>query len=349
MFRPMLSFAVAIVLVLGCGKKKDEGSGGGDPNAPAPGVTPSDPNAAYTIKIRVEQAGDKTEIDITETGTAEITFGGKGGAEKQDRKLEYTEHIIDMPTGSTRPTKLTRTYKVAQQFDKGSGAKKAMPYEGKTITIEKRGAIYDFTVDGKKLSPIDTFELSREFTKPDNMKTEDFLPKAAVKVGESWDAGAALKGLSGVLPFPLDASKSKITGKLTRAYTKDGKQWGAIALDLDLTVDSGAGPKGSASGTIKMTLTFDVPIDGSSREGTMTRVTKMNVTGTDGGGETKIVADGVETNTVKPAKKPTRRADARGRSPNTHAEDHPCFARSAVPVLLASSRFNCARPTTRSN
>ena len=131
MFRKLIPLAVLVVLILGCKKETADTEGGaGD------GSTDSDPSATFTLKFRDEQAGDKTEHTTTETSTTEIGTDGKSEKQKQDKKLEYTEHIIDMPAGAAKPTKLTRAYKVAQGFDKKAGAMKTFPYEGKAVSIE---------------------------------------------------------------------------------------------------------------------------------------------------------------------------------------------------------------------
>src|SRR5207253_621694 len=145
-----------------------------------------------------------------------------------------------------------------------------------------------------------------------NAKMEDVAPKKPVKIGESWPLDmAALKALGGDVPFPIDEKKGKMTGKLTRAYTKDGKQWGVIALDFDLVIDSAAAAPppgkgkaagGSTTGTLKITGTLDAVIDGSARDGTMTMNVKMDMSGKDGPNEMKLAADMVVTKTVKTVK-----------------------------------------------
>ncbi len=230
MFRRYVPLIAAIGILVGC-KKPPEGAAPGD----------GDPNATYTIKIRSEQAGDRTDEIESESGTSETTVRDKKEKAKQDKKIEYREEIIEMPTGAVKPTKLTRTYKVAQQSDAKTGTMKPLPYEGKTVAIEKKGANYTFTADGKKMSALDAGDLTREFSKANAGKIDDFLPKSAVKVGESWTIDPTEVKALGAMPLPIDLARSKITGKLTRVYTKDGKPWGAVSLDCDLAVGSGPG------------------------------------------------------------------------------------------------------------
>jgi hypothetical protein len=291
-FRKLLPLVPA--LVLACVFRAD--ARGGRDDKPA-----NDPDAKFTLKLRDEKAGDKTEHTETEKGTADITLGGKSEKEQQNKKLEYTETISEMPANGGKPTKLTRTYKTAQKYDKKAGELKPLPYEGKTVTIEKKTKGYQFSLAESQFTDAEVPDLVREFSKPSKTKSADFLPKKAVKVGESWTLDeATLKAFGAEVPFALDLSKSKMTGKLTRVYTKDDKQWGVIALDFDLVLDPNAGPK--YVGAIKLSGTLDAVVDGSARDGTVTMHIKITVTGGGAGQELKVVADAVSTKTVKTLK-----------------------------------------------
>jgi hypothetical protein len=304
MIRRMIPLVVAIVLVVGCKKS-------GTTTAPTGEEGGGDPNATYTIKIREEQKGDKTEVSETQTGTAEINFGGKGEKEKQDKKYTYTQEILEMPAGE-KPTKLVRKYTVAQKFDKATNALKVTPLEGKTVNIEmkvnaKKEKYYDFTAADGKWLEFEINDLRKDFSNADKKSKkgiEELLPKNPVKIGEPWNIDpAALESLGGGDSFPIDAAKSKMTGKLTKVYTKDGKQWGVIAFDLDVVLDPNAKKgKGSASGTFKVNGTFDAVIDGSSQDGTLKLNMKMDVTGKEDDFELKMSGDVVEEKTVKSLK-----------------------------------------------
>src|SRR5437016_2295940 len=76
-----------------------------------------DQNAIYTIKIRDEQKGNKTEVVKTRSGTTTTTAGSKSQAQKERERYEYTETILEMPADAPRPTKVTRVYKTAQKTD----------------------------------------------------------------------------------------------------------------------------------------------------------------------------------------------------------------------------------------
>ncbi len=212
MFRKMIPLAVAVVLLIGC-KKKPEEAGGGD------GKTDSDPAATYTIKIRDAQTGDKSEVIATMSGNMDVNFAGKSKSTKEEARYEYTEYILDHPAGAVRATKLSRMYKTAQNYDEGTNALKARSFEGRTVTVEKKGVNIEVTADGEKLNSADADEFVREFRMTDKRDINELLPKTAV-IGDSWPLElAAVKSGLGGSGIPVDAAKSKMTGKLARAYT----------------------------------------------------------------------------------------------------------------------------------
>jgi hypothetical protein len=310
MVRKMIPFAIAITLVVGCGKKKkdddssDEGSGG-------------DPNAAYTIKIRGAQQGDKVEVTVSETKTETEGSAVKGQTEKgtNKKRYEYTEQIIDMPAGAKRPNRLIRNYKVARIPDSKSNDLKALAFEGKTVNIENRFG-YEYTVDGKKLDIADAFvlNLDGDLRDTDKIDLDAIRSKKPVKVGEFWTLDAvalkaALGGLGGALGFlgdipGLDADKSKFTCRLTKAYTIEGKQWGTIAFDIDLVFETRVAPESMEiyHGTVKIEGTFDGVVDGSAREFALKGTFKGSFNGTDNGQPVNHTLEGSREKSVTPVK-----------------------------------------------
>lgn len=98
--------------------------------------------------------------------------------------------------------------------------------------------------------------------------------------------------------FPIDKDKSKATGKLIKAYTKDGKQWGTLEYKIDLFV-AGTERGSTLSGNLTLTTTMDVVVDGSATEGAMKNKISGSVEAKNQAltvGFT-IDADGVETRT----------------------------------------------------
>ena len=179
MVRRLLTLVLILAIGFGCSKKKDE-AGGGD----------GDPNATYTIKIRKAQKGDKAMVVKTRSGSRTVTVGGKTLTQKEQEHFAYTESVLEMPADAQKPTKATRAYTTAEKTDL-KGELKPLSYANKTVTIEKKGAAYSYTVEGKSLPLAELIEFRNEFEKVGKSKMEDLLPKHAVKVGESWSIDLA--------------------------------------------------------------------------------------------------------------------------------------------------------------
>lgn len=268
----MLTRSIPLALLLaavGCSKKPPEPgeNPGGDPKGGA---------AEYTIKLRPEQKGDEVHVVKTRDGESTTTFGkNKPQTKKEQYRYEYTETVLEMPAGSPKPTRSDRAYKTAKRTD-NRGELKPLSFEGNTVEVQVspfEGIGYIFIVGGNAVQPPDRNDLVLEFQggeKPDKdappkPRIEDMLPKTPVRVGEDWTLDfSAIKAFAGEMPFTLDREKSKVAGKLTKAYRKDGQQWGVI--DMKITMVMAPATKGpQLSGTITADVTIDGVIDGSSR------------------------------------------------------------------------------------
>jgi hypothetical protein len=310
MSRRLVPLAVLAAAVVGCAQQAPPG-GGGDVAAPGP---TGDPTASYTIKLREKQAGDKYEVTETRSATTTTTFELPGGKQTRvdnaEARLVYTETVLETSAGAAQPTKLTRVYKVAEWTPPAAKGKAPAPpgkvvpasFVGKTVAIEKKGEAYTFKADGKDLPASEAKHFADEFGAA-KVRPQDLLPKAPVRLNEVWNtAPEALKAVAASLPkeSPVNADKSKMTGKLTRVYPTDGRQFGVIEVRTELAVEG----KGSAgpTGTLTYETTYDAPIDGSSHEGTM----KANMTGTlnarEKGVEIQVVLDAKQERLVKPVK-----------------------------------------------
>jgi hypothetical protein len=239
----------------------------------------------FTIKLREETDGDVVlhTRNKTEMNKTTISDGAGKVLKKDDTKnaevQEFKETTLKRETGKP-PVKLEREYIKMQ--DKG----KTSPLEGKTIIAEKVGAKYTFTdKKGQAVAGAVKDALTKEFSdKSESGKFERMvLPKAPVKVGDTWKLELAeiLKefGTKGDMEF--DTAKATGKGTLTKAYKKDGKQFGVMSMKIDAPLKSmGKGQLKFAEneGKLSLDLSMDVCIDGTASEGTMTM--KMALTGT---------------------------------------------------------------------
>ena len=230
----------------------------------------------YTIKAKEPAQGDTAVYRKLVKGRTDVKLAdgdGKALEEKKENKIDdlaYRQTVLEKPAGAKRANKLRRFYTKAERTE--DGQKEPLPYQGKTVQIEKQGGRYTFRIEGgDALTGKAARELDEEFNKGafQNLGHEWVLPPKAVRVGESWkiDPGPLVKELEASGELKLDAKAAAATGKLVRAYKKDGRQYGVIDLEIDLPVRevSGGGANAKAkSSTLKLRLALDGCIDGSS-------------------------------------------------------------------------------------
>jgi len=295
---PFVVFVLLVLSITACSRKADTPGPEGGPR-PEPRGVDSDLNATYTLQVREIQEGDRTEV-LRHESTTQTRRGTNGGTDKLERRLEYNEHIEQMPRGAPLPSRLTRTYRVAQKSEK-SGSLQPLPFQGKTVAIEKRGAAFSFKVDGKTMPRTDSAELEEEFRQADKVKIEALLPGRPVRVGEEWSVDRAVLRAFGAQSADVDFSKSTLTARLARAYTLDGKQWGQIAFTFDLVIDPDmtGGKIRGVEGTWKIAGTLDVVIDGSATDSIMKGTVKAELAGRHKASESKLEVEGTIEKSVR--------------------------------------------------
>jgi len=197
----------------------------------------------YTIKIKKEAKGDKGQLDEKSSQKTTLKVEDSQGNIVQDKtetvveKYSYQETILEQPEGKTKPTQLRRSYEVAEA-NKGD-KKRTLPYQGKTVLIEKKEDRYQFRIEGgEEIIGKDAEFLEKEFDpKKDNDLdfTKIILPKKPVRVQESWDieTQVLVQDLEKTTGLEVDSGKSKVIGKLVKAYKHDGRQFGVIQLHLE--------------------------------------------------------------------------------------------------------------------
>ena len=237
---------------------------------------------AYSITVKKAGQGDVTKQDKRETETSSVKVEGPDGKALQDQKQErtvteaYKESILAKEKGK-KATKLRREYSKA--VVKVGKNETTLPYQGKTVLIEKKDGKYHFQIEGgDELTGKDAELLSKSFSAggEDDVSEEldkIFLPQKPVKVDETWkiEPDALVKAFSKdpKQPFPVDKSKVAGTGKLVRAYKKDGKQYGVLDVKVDLPLKGDfplvPGQSAPIQAGSKMTLHVEVDacIDGS--------------------------------------------------------------------------------------
>jgi hypothetical protein len=237
----------------------------------------------YTIKLKHNASPGKTvtiKDKSTQAGAVKVTDAD--GKVLMENKIdtviekEYTEKVLVQEKDDKRPKKYTQTYKKAVVTNEGK--KKELSYQGRTIIYEIKDGKYEVTAEGDPaLDKEDLNALKKEANNEDAKELDEALiPKKAVKVGESWtlDQKKLLKAFGA--GSDVDASKSKAEATLTKAYKKNGKQYGIIDLNLKLAVKSmQGGLKFDPPAMMDMKFALDVCIDGTETAGALSMTAKL--------------------------------------------------------------------------
>lgn len=274
----------------------------------------------FTIKLKHAAKGDVTLHARETTKIEAITVTGPDGNVLQEKKQtavevnKYTEEIIEKLAGQ-RATKAKRTYSEATKKIDDSSAKLA--YDDKTVLIEKKGDKYEFTIDGKELTDEEAGELKQSFD-PKKPADEDMdkllLPSKPVGVGESWEIdGKNLTKLFGEeekTAKTLALDKTKGSGKLVKAYKKDGRQFGVLEYSIEVPVKALEGEHPCRDGAkLVMTVNVDGCIDGTAEADSGTFTMKISGTadhvqdGQKSGIVIKFDVNTVDKGTTRPVKK----------------------------------------------
>ena len=275
------------------------------------GILPvgADDEKTYEIKLKPEAVGDRikvTKSDVSKNSAIIDVMGQKNeNAEKKTVKFSYTEELLERDVKAKVSTKLKRTYTQAEKTV--DGAKTKFSYLDKTVLIVRVDGKFTFTVNGDELDDDEAEDLNEEFNKKDEvpLHDEDLLPKKPVKIGEPWvvDTAMVVKSFESVVPFTLDVEKSKVVGKLLKAYTKDDKQFGTIEMTVTLVVKEfkldGQEIELKPGSTMLITSITEQCIDGTSHALNEKSTVKMDLTGEIPNGTLKIGASAKLTKTVE--------------------------------------------------
>jgi hypothetical protein len=233
----------------------------------------SDAGQSVTVK---ENSKETTAFTATDPN-GKIVNQGKNTAVIDEA---YTETVLEK--GDKKPRKFKRTYEKATRSD-GSN-KLTLPYEGRTIVFEMKGDKYTATAEGTPALPKELLdELVKRASGNDSEVDDAILPQKPVKVGDKWaiEPKQVAKALAkeGGLDIDIDKSKGDVT--LTKAYTKDGAQFGVLEVSMKLAVKKVGDLTFDPPGTMELKATLDVTIDGTGTAGTETSTSKLQGKGTE--------------------------------------------------------------------
>jgi hypothetical protein len=252
---------------------------------------------AYTIKVKKGAKGSVTQVDKEDTEEAKVKIEGPDGKVLKDdttktvTKQAYKETVLEKPDPDKKATRLEREYTTAVQT--AGDKEQTAPYQGKKVVIEKKDGKYHFLVDDKELTGKDVALLNKSFNgggADDSEQLEKLIfPQKPVKVGETWkiDAEALAKNFQkGAGQLPIDAAKVSATGKLLKAYKKDGKQFGVLDIHIELPLkgDLPLGPGGAkaalqAGSQMTLKIKADTCIDGTASDAVAEQSMEMKLDG----------------------------------------------------------------------
>jgi hypothetical protein len=232
-----------------------------------------DPKKPVEVREKLKSAGG---VKVTDNAGKVVVDSTKNVEESEQ---EYTETVLE--AGDKHPKKYRCVYRKAV---KGEGKKPtAEPFEGRTVIFERDGDRYRVGAEGK---PALEGEVLRRLSRAASLKlkyrTKDLVPDKAVTVGDTWKV--SVKALAGVAGLgggeKLDEAKSKATGKLVKVFRKDGAQWGVLEFRLEGAVTALDRVRFETPAKLDMTLTKEVPIDGSADVGKESGTIKLKGKGT---------------------------------------------------------------------
>jgi hypothetical protein len=301
MIRRLVPAAVLAAALIGCGKKVEVpgvGTVGGD------GTSAEKPDAAYTITVREKQPGDRFEVteQLSSTARTEQEAGKKSSVESSSgAKYDYTEVVEEVKDG--RPTKAKRTYKAAEL--KKDGKSHAASFAGRTVDVLLlKSGLYSFRIEkGGEVPAAEREHFTMDFGGKDRMSS--LLPKREVKVNETFalDQGQ----LDQMMPA-LIQGKVRPTGdgRLTKAYTKDGRRCGVVELGINVNLPAGPETGVLEGSGVNTVVVYDGCIDGSVTDGEikMTRVENLTIRNAKTGATLKRNTETVRAVTVRPIAKP---------------------------------------------
>jgi len=231
---------------------------------------------SYTIKVKRDpDPGKGTLVKSTEkhSGTLKILDGdGKAVQEvkvSEEKEEVYTRTVLER--GDKKPKKYKKTFEKAVRT--ADGKPTTLPYQGRTVVYELKDGKYQASAEG---APELEKHVLDELTKAESNGSPDvydvLLPKKPVGVGDKWTlAGKDIaRGFADENVMTLDPEQTRGDARLTKAYQKDGHQFGVIEITLKLAITGNNGVTFDPPGTMDMKMTVDAAIDGSSTAGTVT-------------------------------------------------------------------------------
>jgi hypothetical protein len=246
---------------------------------------------SYAIKVKpYPDVGKSITVRLTSRQTIRLVTRDSDGEVDRDRKQkedieqEFTYKVLKK--GKKRPLVYAKTYATARR----NGRRQS--FQGRTVVFTLRDGKYRVKAEGKPaLARADLAELTRGANDSEGSQTAALLPGKRVKVGGTWKIRAkATQALLGK-GLEFDSSQCKGTGKLLKAYQKDGKTWGVMQVRVTLVITRDAEVAYRPPAKVQCVGTLEGPIDGSSTALTVTMKMKLKGKAVKGKGGEKLTLE----------------------------------------------------------
>jgi hypothetical protein len=246
---------------------------------------------SYELKFRPKPVvGRKVQVDLKENQKMTMTVRS-GEQVLQERKDE--ERYAFQGVEETLKIDGDKVLESKWLFDKAvrieGEAETALGFQGKPlIASQNEQGAKSFTyedgtpIEGADLKALQSALGGRRARKDVASPEEVFLPKQAVKVGESWpvDIEKVSKAFGWTAEM-IDSAKSKGSVTLKSVSDKEGIEFGAIEASLEIHLKKFGPMELETAVPAKITLTLDAAIGGVVPDGTMTL--KMEMSGRSAG------------------------------------------------------------------
>jgi hypothetical protein len=260
---------------------------------------------AFPIQFKDPGPGEVVEVNRTEDSQSHVRvldMAGKVVLDRADKKLTtvlYQETALVKEPGKLAE-RLRRRYAKAQV--QAGGKTISLPYEGKTVLIEKRDGKYRFVIEGgDALAAQDAPLLESEFNSKRLNHLEMrkvLLPTKPVRVDESWtiDPSPLIRDLAqadgGALT--VDREKAAASGRLLAVRDQEGRRFGKVTFTADLPLTElrqGEKRVPVQPGTkLSLAKTMEGCMDGSVVVGSMSAVIQLDASSLlDGGAQGRVL------------------------------------------------------------
>jgi hypothetical protein len=236
---------------------------------------------AFTIKIKTfPDKGQPLLCHDTDRQSGSLRFiDTEGNILDEQKPVEESEEVYRLSVledGSPHPRRYQQSFGKAVT---GNGKRsQSRGYQNETVTYELTDGKYQVQLGAKAdVTQSERAALASRANGDIEAPLDDiFQPGKAVKVGEAWEVSGKLLNRGFGHLGKLDMDRTRGEARLIKAYTRGGKQFGVIVIDLILAYSNMDQVKFNPPAIFRIRGSLDTAIDGSSAEGTLSLTSKLS-------------------------------------------------------------------------